>query len=172
VRDLSKKGLRILVIQRLLATEVASLNRTIRSGRKSGAAEIDARHGLPTILLVEDTEDNRQMMRKLLEMSGYRVVEATNGEEAVQVTSEERPGLILMDLSLPIIDGLAATRLIRNLPNGDHLPIVAVSAHDTADFHADALAAGCNAYITKPINYPELEEIVGKLMAESKTRAK
>ena len=62
----------------------------------------------PTILLVEDTEDNRHMMKKLLEMSGYRVLEATNGEEAVQVTSKESPELILMDLSLPIIDGLSA----------------------------------------------------------------
>ena len=125
----------------------------------------------PTILLVEDTEDNRQMMRKLLEMSGYRVLEATNGEEAVELTSDEAPELILMDLSLPIIDGLAATRLIRNLPHGRRLPIVAVSAHDTADFHADALAAGCDAYITKPINYPELEEIVERLMATAKTKA-
>ena len=126
----------------------------------------------PTILLVEDTEDNRQMMKKLLEMSGYRVVEATNGEEAVEVTSKELPELILMDLSLPIIDGLAATRQIRNLPDGEDLPIVAVSAHDTADFHAEALAAGCNAYITKPIDYPQLEEIVQRLMAKSETRTR
>ena len=125
---------------------------------------------LPTILLVEDTEDNRQMMKKLLEMSGYAVLEATNGEEAVQTTSAQSPELILMDLSLPVIDGLAATRLIRNLPNGKDLPIIAVSAHDTADFHADALAAGCDAYITKPINYPELEEIVERLMAAPKTK--
>jgi CheY-like chemotaxis protein len=75
-----------------------------------------------------------------------------------------------MDLSLPIIDGLAATRQIRNLPDGEDLPIVAVSAHDTADFHAEALAAGCNAYITKPIDYPQLEEIVQRLMAKSETR--
>ena len=156
------------MIQKLGATEVANLNQIGRTphaneDRASGA-------GLPTILLVEDTEDNRQMMKKLLEMSGYVVLEATNGEEAVQVTSAESPELILMDLSLPVIDGLAATRLIRNLPNGNDLPIIAVSAHDTADFHADALAAGCDAYITKPINYPELEEIVERLMGKPKTR--
>ncbi|HKO97848.1 MAG TPA: response regulator [Pyrinomonadaceae bacterium] len=120
-----------------------------------------------TVLLVEDTEDNRQMMKKLLELSGFRVVEATNGEEAVKVAAEEQPGIILMDLSLPLIDGLAATRRIRNLPGMKALPIVAVSAHDTADFHADALAAGCDAYITKPIDYPELEEIVNTLLAKS-----
>jgi two-component system cell cycle response regulator DivK len=117
------------------------------------------------VLLVEDTEDNRQMMRKLLEMSGFEVVEAINGKEAVEVASRIRPEIILMDLSLPFIDGLAATRQIRSLPGMGTVPIVAVSAHDTADFHSDALAAGCNAYITKPIDYPELEEIVNDLLA-------
>lgn len=118
------------------------------------------------VLLVEDTEDNRQMMKRLLEMSGYQVVEAINGEEAVRRASEERPRIILMDLSLPLIDGLTATRRIRSLPGLNKVPIVAVSAHDTADFHSEALAAGCNAYITKPIDYPELEEIVNRLLSK------
>jgi CheY-like chemotaxis protein len=113
-----------------------------------------------TVLLVEDTEDNRFMMRRLLEMSGYRVVEATNGEEAVRVAEAESPGLILMDLSLPMIDGLAATRLIRKLPMCQKTPIIAVSAHDTSDFLAEALEAGCNSYITKPIDFNELEELI------------
>jgi len=117
------------------------------------------------VLLVEDTEDNRQMMRRLLEMSGYQVVEAINGEEAVRLASEAKPGIILMDLSLPLIDGLTATRRIRCLPDLRKVPIVAVSAHDTADFHSEALAAGCNAYITKPIDYPELEDIVNRLVS-------
>lgn len=117
------------------------------------------------VLLVEDTEDNRQMMRRLLEMSGYQVLEAINGEEAVKLASEERPRIILMDLSLPLIDGLTATRRIRSSPGLSKVPIVAVSAHDTADFHSEALAAGCNAYITKPIDYPELEEIVNRLLS-------
>ena len=113
-----------------------------------------------TVLLVEDTEDNRFMMKRLLEMSGYRVVEATNGEEAVRVAESEAPGLILMDLSLPMIDGLAATRLIRKLPMCQKTPIIAVSAHDTSDFLAEALEAGCNSYITKPIDFNELEELI------------
>jgi CheY-like chemotaxis protein len=120
-----------------------------------------------TVLLVEDTEDNRQMMRRLLEMSGYVVVEATNGQEAVDVASAERPQIILMDLSLPLIDGLAATRRIRSLPGLGRVPIVAVSAHDTADFHNEALSAGCDAYITKPIDYPQLEDIVSSLLSRS-----
>lgn len=113
-----------------------------------------------TVLLVEDTEDNRFMMRRLLEMSGYRVVEATNGEEAVRLAEAESPGLILMDLSLPIIDGLAATRLIRKLPKFKKIPIIAVSAHDTSDFLSEALEAGCNSYITKPIDFSELEQLI------------
>ncbi|MFN2529722.1 MAG: response regulator [Pyrinomonadaceae bacterium] len=116
------------------------------------------------VLLVEDTEDNRLMMTRLLEMSGYCVVEAQNGEEAVRVAEEQEPDLILMDLSLPIIDGLAATRLIRELPNNKQTPIIAVSAHDTADFHAEAITAGCDGYVTKPIEFAELEELISSLL--------
>src|ERR1044072_7449264 len=94
-----------------------------------------------TVLLVEDTEDNRFMMRRLLEMTGYRVVEAMNGEEAVKIAQTEAPRLILMDLSLPVIDGLAAPRLMRNLPELKSTPIIAVSAHDTSDFQSEAIEA-------------------------------
>jgi CheY-like chemotaxis protein len=117
-----------------------------------------------TVLLVEDTEDNRFMMRRLLELDGFRVVEAMNGEEAVKLAKAECPQLILMDLSLPVIDGLAATRLIRKLPDCQRTPIIAVSAHDTADFQSEALLAGCNSYITKPINFNELETLIGQLL--------
>ena len=129
-----------------------------------GNPNVKYESGLPTVLLVEDTEDNRQMMRHLLQMSGFYVVEATNGKEAVQLAREIDPEIILMDLSLPIIDGLAATREIRRDPEFDNVPIVAVSAHDTADFHNDALEAGCDAYVTKPINYTELEELVNRFL--------
>ena len=117
-----------------------------------------------TVLLVEDTEDNRFMMRRLLEMTGYRVVEAMNGEEAVRLAKAECPQLILMDLSLPVIDGLAATRLIRKLPDCQRTPIIAVSAHDTSDFQSEAIQAGCDCYITKPIDFNELEELIGQLL--------
>src|SRR6185295_2857594 len=99
---------------------------------------MDSQNPKPCLLLVEDTEDNRFMMRRLLEMEGYLVVEARNGEEAVKVAEAENPALILMDLSLPIIDGLAATRLIRQLPSFQTTPIIAVSAHDTSDFQSEA----------------------------------
>lgn len=119
-----------------------------------------------SVLLVEDTEDNRMMMRRLLELSGYRVSEAVNGLEAVKAAEQETPSIILMDLSLPLVDGLAATRRIRQLPDLAEVPIIAVSAHDTADFHAEALAAGCDAYITKPIDYTELEDLITDLTAK------
>jgi len=119
-----------------------------------------------TVLVVEDFEDNRFMMRRLLEMSGYRVVEAVNGQEAVETAQRERPDLILMDLSLPLLDGLAATRRIRQQDGLSKVPIVAVSAHDTADFHADALAAGCNEYVTKPIDFDQLEGLLSRLIGK------
>jgi two-component system, cell cycle response regulator DivK len=121
---------------------------------------------IETVLLVEDTEDNRFMMRRLLEMAGYRVVEATNGEEAVRLAESEQPELILMDLSLPVIDGLAATRAIRKLNGLSKTPIIAVSAHDTSDFQSDALAAGCDSYITKPIDFSQLEQLIARLLGK------
>lgn len=137
---------------------------TKRTGTRSTGQAGEAQSPI-RVLLVEDTEDNRFMMRRLLEMSGFIVAEAINGLEAVRAAERERPHLILMDLSLPIVDGLAATRQIRQLPELEKIPIIAVSAHDTADFHADALAAGCNAYITKPIDYSELEDLIIHLTA-------
>ena len=116
--------------------------------------------GRPTVLLVEDYEDNRLMMRQLLELSGYRVFEATNGEQAIRLARLEIPDLILMDLSLPQVDGLSATRQIRTVPYLRNIPIIAVSAHDTADFHAEALASGCNEYVTKPIDFDQLGEVL------------
>jgi two-component system, cell cycle response regulator DivK len=118
-----------------------------------------------TVLVVEDFEDNRFMMRRLLEMSGYRVIEAVNGKQAVEAAISERPDLILMDLSLPMLDGLAATRRIREAEGLGRVPIVAVSAHDSADFHTEALAAGCNEYVTKPIDFDHLVRILDGLVS-------
>ena len=132
-------------------------------GAKSGV-KMKKKAEPPTVLLVEDTEDNRFMMRRLLEMTGYRVVEAMNGEEAVKIAKAESPQLILMDLSLPVIDGLAATRLIRRLPEFKSTPIIAVSAHDTSDFQSEAIEAGCNTYVTKPIDFNQLEQLIVQLL--------
>ncbi len=115
-------------------------------------------------MVVEDFEDNRFMMRRLLEMSGYQVVEAVNGQQAVELAEGERPDVILMDLSLPMLDGLAATRRIRERDRLARVPIIAVSAHDSADFHAEALAAGCNEYVTKPIDFDQLIQLLDRLL--------
>jgi CheY-like chemotaxis protein len=120
----------------------------------------------PLVLVVEDFEDNRFMMRRLLEMSGYQVVEAVNGNQAVEAAAREQPDIILMDLSLPQLDGLAATRRIREQQGSRRVPIVAVSAHDSADFHAEALAAGCNEYVTKPIDFDQLVDLLSRLTAK------
>jgi len=126
-----------------------------------------------TVMVVGDFEDNRFMMRRLLEMSGYNVIEAINGEEAIEMALRELPALILMDLSLPRVDGLAATRQMRQHRELSKVPIVAVSAHDTTDFHAEALAAGCNDYVTKPIDFDELEELLkGLLPGEGKDQTR
>ena len=115
-------------------------------------------------LVVEDFEDSRFMMRKLLEMAGYRVVEATDGEEAVNVAVQARPALILMDLSLPKLDGLAATRKIRQQKGLGNVPIVAVSAHDSPESRREALAAGCNEYVAKPIDFDQLNSLLDRFV--------
>ena len=138
---------------------VLTLNREL----EESAPMKEKENSRPVVLVVEDFEDNRFMMRRLLEMSGYRVVEAVNGAQAVSVAESERPDIILMDLSLPLLDGLAATRRIRARDGLGKVPIVAVSAHDSADFHAEALAAGCNEYVTKPIDFDQLVQLLNKL---------
>lgn len=122
------------------------------------------KRGRPKILLVEDSEDNRLMMRRLLELSGYEIIEAVNGEQAVENAKQMLPDLILMDLSLPRVDGLAATRLIRAIPVLKRVPIIVVSAHDTSDFHAEAMASGCDEYVTKPIDFGELDSLLQSLV--------
>ena len=115
-------------------------------------------------LVVEDFEDSRFMMRRLLEMAGYEVVEATDGEEAIVLAVNKRPAIILMDLSLPKLDGLEATRRIRQKRGLKRVPIVAVSAHDSIESRNEALAAGCNDYVTKPIDFDRLNRLLQKLV--------
>ena len=139
---------------------------TLDGGQGAEDLTEDKGDSQPLVLVVEDFEDNRFMMRRLLEMSGYRVVEAVNGNQAVEAAASEQPDIILMDLSLPQLDGLAATRRIREQQGSRRVPIVAVSAHDSADFHAEALAAGCNEYVTKPIDFDQLVNLLSRLTAK------
>ena len=118
------------------------------------------------ILIVDDYEDNRQMMRKLLEMIGYRVLEADNGLDALRLTQQERPSLIIMDLGLPLLSGLDAARMIHETPETSEIPIIVLSAYDDADARDDAIASGCRGYLTKPVDYAKLEKIIRTLLAQ------
>jgi two-component system cell cycle response regulator DivK len=117
-------------------------------------------------LVVEDFEDSRFMLRRLLEIAGYSVLEASDGEQAVELAVQKRPALILMDLSLPKLDGLAATRKIRQHKTMGKVPIVAVSAHDAPESRIEALEAGCDEYVTKPIDFDNLNALLKRFLPE------
>lgn len=117
-----------------------------------------------TIMVVEDYDDTRVLLRQSLEILGYSVVEARNGQEAVDVADRERPDLILMDLDLPILDGIAATQCIRQKPELEGVPIVAVTAYPMSYSHVKAFAKGCDEYMRKPIDMTELERIVARFL--------
>lgn len=111
---------------------------------------------MPRILLVEDNEMNRDMLSRRLVRKGYEVTMAIDGEQGVKLASAELPDLILMDMSLPIIDGWEATRQIKSNPSLQSIPIIALTAHAMAGDREKALEAGCDDYDTKPIELPRL----------------
>jgi len=117
-----------------------------------------------TVLVAEDNEDVRMMMRTLLEMKGYAVLEAGDGQETVALALEARPDLILMDLQLPRLNGYAVARSIRQNELLCHVPILIVSGHDPARQRNLALAAGCNGYVQKPVDFDRLEELMLSLL--------
>ena len=118
----------------------------------------------PTVMIVDDICDTRDMLRIMLKAKGYQVLEAPNGGEAVRIAARVRPNLILMDLDLPVLDGCAATRLIHARPELRRVPVVAMSAHSEWGWREDAIAAGCTAFVVKPIDLPQLVELVEQLM--------
>jgi two-component system, cell cycle response regulator DivK len=118
-----------------------------------------------TVLVVEDYEDTRHLMRIELEQRGFRIVEATNGEEAISAAVRERPPIILMDIGLPVLDGISATRQLRGREETRDSLIVAVTAHHESEYRAKALEAGCNAYVTKPIDFDWLRDLLDRLLS-------
>ena len=102
------------------------------------------------ILVIEDQEDNRQIVRDLVTASGYELIEATTGEEGVEAAARERPDLILMDIQLPGIDGYEVTRRIKADPKLSKIPIIAVTSYALSGDDKKAFAAGCDGYVTKP----------------------
>lgn len=117
------------------------------------------------ILIAEDFDDTRQMMRLLLEMRGHHVVEAANGQEAVELATRARPDLILMDLNMPVLDGITATMLLRERPETSGVPVVAVTAHcGDLEWRERALAAGCVECVEKPVDFERLERLLDRLL--------
>lgn len=116
------------------------------------------------ILVVEDYEDTRLMMRLELEQRGYYIVEAGDGEEAVRTAWRECPNIILMDLSLPKLDGFEAVKRIREDEQMRDVVIVAVTAHQEPLYRANALETGFNAFVTKPIDFDWLDELLKSLV--------
>ena len=117
-----------------------------------------------TILLVEDYQETRAMLRIWLERRGYRLVEAADGQEAVDLAPLAHPDLILMDLRLPELNGIAATRRLRQDAALQDVPVVALSALDPAMFREAALSVGCVEYLTKPIDLDKLEDVLTRLL--------
>ena len=121
--------------------------------------------GTQRIMVVEDYDDTRLLLKQALEGFGYSVLEATNGQEAVDLAGREHPDLILMDLDLPILDGIAATQQIRQQADLEKVPIVAVTAYPMSYTHVKAFAKGCDEYMRKPIDISDLESVVRRYLS-------
>ncbi len=121
------------------------------------------------LLIVEDNDENWDMLSRRLQRRGYEVTRAADGAQAVDMARSEQPGLILMDMNLPVMDGWEATRQIRARPDGAAVPIIALTAHAMSGDREKALEAGCDDYHTKPVELPKLlaqiEALTGKAAA-------
>ena len=117
------------------------------------------------VLIAEDNPVNRELLRELLETRGYSVVEACNGEEALRVIDESRPDILLLDLDMPVLDGFATVRRIRENPSLASLPVVAVTAYAMQGDRDKCLRAGMNAYVSKPIQPEEVFEAIEDAVA-------
>jgi CheY-like chemotaxis protein len=122
--------------------------------------------GGPLVMLVEDFQDTRQMMRRMLELSGCRVIEAANGQEAIELSQRGNLDLVLMDLNMPVLDGFNATLRIREYERTRDVPVVAVTAYDSAESRAAAGAVGCCDYIVKPLDLEHLSTLLSRLLPQ------
>lgn len=121
--------------------------------------------GSETILLIEDNALNMELARDLLEVAGYEVITATSAEEGLEIVRRQRPALVLMDIGLPGMDGLDATRQIKADPTTTHIPVVAVTAHAMKGDAERALEAGCAGHLTKPLDTREFARTVAGYLA-------
>jgi CheY-like chemotaxis protein len=125
----------------------------------------ESRPSNPTILVVEDFEDTRLMMKFWLQREGYRVVEAVDGEQAIQAALREEPDLIIMDVEMPGMDGLTATRRMRQHESLRYVPIVTVSAYTADEYRTAALEAGSTEYVSTPFEPAALGKLIDKLLS-------
>src|SRR5687768_1760393 len=123
----------------------------------------------PLILVVDDFDDTRLLLRTWLERKGFEVIEAENGNEAVSQAETKRPNLIIMDLEMPELDGLAATRKIRAVKELEKVPVLAVSAYGAEQFRDDAIAAGCDEYVSTPFEPEALEKLIRSFVCDDGT---
>ncbi len=119
------------------------------------------------ILYIEDNEDNLYMLSNRLKRRGYEMISAPDGESGIAIAQREKPALILMDLSLPVMDGWEATRRLKAESETRGIPVIALSAHSMAGDREKALAAGCDEYDTKPVELPRLLEKIATLLARA-----
>ena len=126
----------------------------------------------PVVLVVDDYADTRRVVRWMLEQKGYKVLEAEDGRQAVETARAERPDLILMDLTMPQVDGFEAARTIRASEGLTDVPIIAVTAHDMAASRDGAHAAGCDLFISKPIDFSRLAVLIEKLLSRKRQEAR
>lgn len=117
------------------------------------------------ILIAEDHADNREMLVRRLERRGYEVHAAVNGAEAVEKAKACAPDLILMDISMPVMSGIEATRALRSAPGGQRTKIVALTAHAMESTRLECMDAGCDAFATKPVDFPGLIALIEKFAA-------
>ncbi len=124
---------------------------------------------MPTILLVEDNEMNRDILTRRLERKGYRVISAHDGLQGHDMAHSQSPDLILMDISLPIMNGWEVTRRLKSHPDTRNIPIIALTAHALATDRAKSIEAGCDDYDTKPVDFTNLQKKIDELLLEKKT---
>jgi len=118
------------------------------------------------ILVVEDTEDNRRILRDVLTRAGFELIEAIDGESGVTMATTHRPDLILMDIQLPVFDGYEATRRIRANPDTREIPIIAVTSYALSGDESKALAAGCDGYVAKPFSPRKILAMVQEFLPQ------
>ena len=112
----------------------------------------------PSVLLAEDSHDTRAMLKRAFELKGYRVFEAEDGQQALDMARRHRPSLIVIDLNMPVLDGLETVKNLRELEGPtEHVPIVAITAYDVPGMEDAALESGCNRYLRKPLDLAELD---------------